>query len=562
MKTNPFYGISAAAMLFGCYMLNHALRLEPGHVGKLLLLMGVLQIYEALLLGLGAHLVATGRAPRDGLTVLLLETLFLLDATLLAMELVTAHAGVGTAVGGMLAALAVAKITYVRRALPDALPAPVAVLLCVQAAVVFVLPVVVVQVASARLLTPLSFYGLWWLTLALPLAQKVTVDATGPRPGERPAWAAWAWIPAVSMLGHLLALQWIHQVSFHIAFVAPFLLGLALAGERQHVVRQIALPAVAVLLSVGQSEALGFRLWGDGPGSDMSPLRLATLGAAAAYAVLAWRFGYRWLIALAAAGGAAGFLGGSFASIADSVAALVRLVARLLPRTVLGWGLAGIAAAFAFLALGARRSLRGEGDRPPPVWPRRRGVRGPARGAVTTALLLAALASGSMLWALDTYPAGHTGQRSAALTCAALAAAAIWVGALARSRASGPPEDGPGMKASSVALLAGIGALLVSCPVFSTAGHHVSRNESWVVGDVRTVVSAQFAYQAANGGYFDGNLMCLAKPVNCIRGYGNRKPRFLDKPRLVIKGHCQFGYLTNNGSPRGHRFLEFPLAAR
>ncbi len=82
MKKNPFYGMSAGAMLFGCYMVNHALRLEPGHVGKLLTLMGVLQVYEALLLGLGAHLVVTRRAPRDGLTVLMLGTLFLLDATL------------------------------------------------------------------------------------------------------------------------------------------------------------------------------------------------------------------------------------------------------------------------------------------------------------------------------------------------------------------------------------------------------------------------------------------------------------------------------------------------
>ncbi len=154
MNKNPFYGMSAAAMLFGCYMLNHALRLEPGHVGKLLTLMGVLQIYEALLLGLGTHLVVTRRAPRDGLTVLILGTLFLLDATLLATECVTADAGVGTVVSLVLVGLAAAKVAYVRRVLPDALPAPAAVLLGVQAALVFLLPVAVSQLASARLVTP------------------------------------------------------------------------------------------------------------------------------------------------------------------------------------------------------------------------------------------------------------------------------------------------------------------------------------------------------------------------------------------------------------------------
>ncbi len=171
MKTNPFYGISAAAMLFGCYMVNHALRLEPGHVGKLLTLMGVLQVYEALLLGLGTHLVVTRRASRDGLTVLMLGTLFLLDATLLATECVTADAGVGTVVSLVLVGLAVAKVAYVRRVLPHALPAPASVLLGVQAALVFLLPVAVSQLASARLVTPLTLYGLWWITLALPLAQ-------------------------------------------------------------------------------------------------------------------------------------------------------------------------------------------------------------------------------------------------------------------------------------------------------------------------------------------------------------------------------------------------------
>ncbi len=526
MKKNPFYGMSAAAMLFGCYMLNHALRLEPGHVGKLLTLMGVLQIYEALLLGLGTHLVVTRRAPRDGLTVLMLGTLFLLDATLLATECVTADAGVGTVVSLVLVGLAVAKVAYVRRVLPHALPAPAALLLGMQAALVFLLPVAVSQLASARLVTPLTLYGLWWITLALPLAQKVIANATHPTPGEAsPVHMTWTWLPALAVLGHLAALEWIHQVAFHIAFLAPFLLGRAIAVERHHVGRQIAFPALAVLLSLGQSEALGFPLWGENEGSIVSPLRLATLGAAGAYTALAWRHGYRWLVALAAASGVLGLLGASVASIADSVEALARLVARLLPRNVLGWGLSGVVAAFVSLALGAWRSLRGEGHRPPPA---PRPAKGPPRGAVTAALLLAALATGSMLWALDSYPVGHARQRSAALTSAALAVAALVLGAWAQSRASGPPEDPAGKQAATLALFAGIGGLLVSCPVFSAAGRHVSRSESWVIGDIRTVISAQAAYQTQNAGHADARLSCLAQPSECIPGYESDQPSFLD----------------------------------
>ncbi len=38
----------------------------------------------------------------------------------------------------------------------------------------------------------------------------------------------------------------------------------------------------------------------------------------------------------------------------------------------------------------------------------------------------------------------------------------------------------------------------------------VSANESATIGDIRTVISAQAAYQSANGGWYDGELSCLA----------------------------------------------------
>lgn len=47
------------------------------------------------------------------------------------------------------------------------------------------------------------------------------------------------------------------------------------------------------------------------------------------------------------------------------------------------------------------------------------------------------------------------------------------------------------------------------------------------IGDVRTVLSAESAYQAANGGYFD-TLGCLASPVRCLPGYAESAPTFLD----------------------------------
>jgi prepilin-type N-terminal cleavage/methylation domain-containing protein len=57
----------------------------------------------------------------------------------------------------------------------------------------------------------------------------------------------------------------------------------------------------------------------------------------------------------------------------------------------------------------------------------------------------------------------------------------------------------------------------------------VSANEAATVGDIRTVISAQAAYQSSNGGFYEGNFTCLFDPVNgCIPSYPANAPNFLD----------------------------------
>jgi type IV pilus assembly protein PilA len=57
----------------------------------------------------------------------------------------------------------------------------------------------------------------------------------------------------------------------------------------------------------------------------------------------------------------------------------------------------------------------------------------------------------------------------------------------------------------------------------------VSANESATIGDIRTVISAQAAYQSANGGWYDGKLSCLAVAgAACIPNYPSNAPTFLD----------------------------------
>ena len=54
----------------------------------------------------------------------------------------------------------------------------------------------------------------------------------------------------------------------------------------------------------------------------------------------------------------------------------------------------------------------------------------------------------------------------------------------------------------------------------------VSANEAGAIGNVRTVVSAQVAYQSANQGFYEGQWECLAGVQTCIPDYTG--PTFLD----------------------------------
>ncbi len=60
----------------------------------------------------------------------------------------------------------------------------------------------------------------------------------------------------------------------------------------------------------------------------------------------------------------------------------------------------------------------------------------------------------------------------------------------------------------------------------------VSANESATIGDIRTVISGQAAFQSANGGWYAGSLSCMNNPAGgpaaCIPNYPATAPTFLD----------------------------------
>jgi prepilin-type N-terminal cleavage/methylation domain-containing protein len=62
----------------------------------------------------------------------------------------------------------------------------------------------------------------------------------------------------------------------------------------------------------------------------------------------------------------------------------------------------------------------------------------------------------------------------------------------------------------------------------------VAANESATIGDIRTVISAQAAYQSANGGLYDSKLTCLLVPSGCIPSYPATAPTFIDSQIAAV----------------------------
>ena len=74
----------------------------------------------------------------------------------------------------------------------------------------------------------------------------------------------------------------------------------------------------------------------------------------------------------------------------------------------------------------------------------------------------------------------------------------------------------------------------------------VAANESATIGDIRTLISAQAAYQSANGGLYDSALTCLVSPgTGCIPSYPTSAPTFLDSQ--LASGTAKSGYTRSWG---------------
>jgi uncharacterized membrane protein YhaH (DUF805 family) len=92
----------------------------------------------------------------------------------------------------------------------------------------------------------------------------------------------------------------------------------------------------------------------------------------------------------------------------------------------------------------------------------------------------------------------------------------------------------------------------------------VAANESMAIGDIRTVISGQAAYQSISGGFYASRLECLTRPGDCVANYTG--PQMLDPGTAASPKN---GYVRqfvpsplvrgSDTSTSGYAFLAYPI---
>jgi len=83
------------------------------------------------------------------------------------------------------------------------------------------------------------------------------------------------------------------------------------------------------------------------------------------------------------------------------------------------------------------------------------------------------------------------------------------------------PSESPRVRVAVAAVLVGVVGLgILATIAVQVSDQRAAANETMTVRDIRTLISAQTVYRESNGGLYEGNLECLARPsaVGCAPG--------------------------------------------
>ncbi|MBC8106694.1 MAG: hypothetical protein H7Z14_08910 [Anaerolineae bacterium] len=379
VENNPFYLLSAACMLLGLMTLTNSLSFSPIPHHRLIVLIGTLNLYEAVLIGLAGWLIVKRRLVRDAEILLAIEALFLADGAMLSAEMFTADIALGVMVNFALLAMAMGKLI----AILAALKLPVARMLpplMLQLSLVLGLPgFLKMSAGTSGNLSPLALYAAWWTFALFPVATYVVWRVASSREAMSAPWqhiselqprrriaVTFAVMAGVSMLVHLCMSSWVYKVHWYPAHLTPLALGVAFtaglaarrgAKDTTYLKMQTWLPVFAVVMSIAAPRPLTI----NPNGFAFTTLRLSLIGAALVYAqAFITRRSIRWgFVSLGCL--LTTSLGATMSAILDTLFTPLRIAGessgKIVPTTSAGWGAVSVISAFVLLAAGAVVSL-------------------------------------------------------------------------------------------------------------------------------------------------------------------------------------------------------------
>jgi uncharacterized membrane protein YhaH (DUF805 family) len=135
------------------------------------------------------------------------------------------------------------------------------------------------------------------------------------------------------------------------------------------------------------------------------------------------------------------------------------------------------------------------------------------------------------------------------------------------------PGQGEGAGSAVPALVIAAALVLLMVPVIgivaaiaipSLLRARISANEAATIGDIRTIISAQAAYQSASDGAYASRLECLSRPADCLDK--STSPPFVDASTIVSpkNGYVRelvAGPQARGSSTNGYAFLAYPVSA-
>ena len=368
---HPWFLLSGLFMVVGCALMSAAAHARKDELAPVLLIVGLVTLYEVAVLGIGGWFVAKGRrlgcqrTQREGHQLFGLLVVLTADLTFVYNEVSIAAPRLGALLAGAALVWGLVKLAVVARVAGLRLATTGWVVVGVSLGLTFGPGLVARAVGGSGQLPEGYGHTMWWPTAAL-IAVGLWVWSD-PRGRERAGRLEWLrklvlLVPAASAVWHVLAIHWMYRLALEPAHLAPVLLGLSVVlmlriDRSAPAVRKL---AVACGYVGGLSAAFGGEVWHLGFGTPVetavSPLRLWLVAALVGYAVVWWRQRTLGVLVVWPLLGVAAALGHTPATMADRMAWMAEhawgVLRAVTPRTLGTWGVAVVSIAFAMLGVG------------------------------------------------------------------------------------------------------------------------------------------------------------------------------------------------------------------